>query len=414
MNAINYYVAVRFILSLFKIIFTVIQPYHIMATAAGNLSSDVTMESLMSEIRNLKAELTAIQAHEGLQNLSLDERDSVRGTRPNLTAMSSPHNAKIQYFGNLPGENFLAWRSQFQVIAKFNRWNDEEAKSMVFTYIKDTALESIMDVALTGTETITEILDKYQDRFLPECRSQLLRAQFACVVQLPNESVQKLHARLRVLYHLAYPEARDCSEIYLIEKFVAALNNREVQNHVCRQKPTTYAKPLNIANEKISLVLMDLATHAPGGLQAPTPGDTSFIATIKGRWTDTRRSSMPCRKCYCCDEEGHFKERCPLWLKDFLKQWADRGNRKATRLQEPTAANRASRTTSPKARRKQVKFAETQQILPIVTGRYGRKQVTALEENGGTPEAEECQELLEGVDLAALDTETVAALLEEL
>ena len=96
MNTINYYVPVRFLFSLITIIFTVIQSYHIMATAAGNLLSDVTMESLKSEIRKLKAELTAIQAHEGLQNLLLDERDCKRGRRPHLTIMSRPHNAKIQ------------------------------------------------------------------------------------------------------------------------------------------------------------------------------------------------------------------------------------------------------------------------------------------------------------------------------
>ena len=233
------------------------------------------MESLMSKIWNLKAELTTIQAHEGLQNLSLDERDRERTTWSHLPSMSGPHKAKIRYFGNLPGKNFLAWCSQFQVIAKFNRWSDEEAKSMVYAYMKDTALESDMDVELTGPETIKEVLDEYQDQFLPKCQSQLLQAQFACMVQLPNESVQKLHGRLRVLYHLAYPEAKDRSKIYLVEKFISPLNNREVQNHVRHRKPTTYAKALNVANEETSFVLMDLATHAPGGLQALTPGDTS-------------------------------------------------------------------------------------------------------------------------------------------
>ena len=94
--------------------------------------------------------------------------------------------------------------------------------------MKGTSLESVMDVCLTGPETIGEILDEYQNRFLPESDSQLLRAQF-CVVQLPNESVQKLHARMRLLYHLAYPDPSARNEVYLTEKFINALNNREVQ-----------------------------------------------------------------------------------------------------------------------------------------------------------------------------------------
>ena len=82
---------------------------------------------------------------------------------------------------------------------------------------------------LPGEVLIGQVLDEYQNRFLPESDSQLLRAQFACLVQLPNESAQKLHARMRVLYHLAYPDPNTRNEVYLTEKFISALNNRKVQ-----------------------------------------------------------------------------------------------------------------------------------------------------------------------------------------
>ena len=330
----------------------------------------------MSEIRNLKSELTALQAQEGFHNLLLDEHGRERSHHSHSSS-SRPHNAKIMHFANLPGENFLAWRSQFQVIADYHRWSDEEAKQLAYAYMKGTALESIMDICLTGPETIGQVLDEYQNRFLPESDSQLLRAQFACVVQLPNESVQKLHARMRVLYHLAYPDANTRNEVYLIEKFISALNNHEVQNYVRRRKPPTYAKALHIANEETSFILMDLATHAPGGLQAPMPGDTSFIAALKARRTESGRSSAPRRKCYYCDEEGHFKEQCPARLKDFLKQCADRGNRRAARPQTPTG-NRTTRAASPATWKKQVKFAEANQMLPVVAEGYGRKRVAAI------------------------------------
>ena len=70
--------------------------------------------------------------------------------------------------------------------------------------MKGTALESVIDISLTGPGSIGQVLDTYQDRFLPEYNFQLLRAQFAMVVQMPNKSVQKLHAQMWVLYHLAY------------------------------------------------------------------------------------------------------------------------------------------------------------------------------------------------------------------
>ena len=217
---------------------------------------------------------------------------------------------------------------------------------------------------------------------------------------------------MRVLY-LAYPDPNTRNEVYLTEKFISALNNCEVQNYVCRRKPSTYTKALHIANEETSFILMDLATHAPGGLQAPIPGNTSFIAVLKARHTESRRSSAPWRKCYYCDKEGHFKERCPTRLKDFLKQRADKGNCRSGRPTTPTG-NPNFRTASPAARKKQVKFADASQTLPVVAESYGRRRVAAIADEVEPVDVPDGQDLLADIDLATLDKATVAALYEEL
>ena len=110
MKSIHYYVVVRFVFSFYLFILTA-HSFSIifMATNTNNLSTDVTMESLIAEVQNLKAELSDIQAGESMHNLSLDERGRER--YPHHGPSSRPHNTKIQYFANLPGENFLAWRS---------------------------------------------------------------------------------------------------------------------------------------------------------------------------------------------------------------------------------------------------------------------------------------------------------------
>ena len=134
-------------------------------------------------------------------------------------------------------------------------------------------------------------------------------------------------------------------------------------------------------------VLMDLATHAPGGLLASVPGDTSFIAGLKGKRADAGKGTTSRRKCYYCDEEGHFKERCPTRLKDFLKQRADKGSWCRGRFSNPTNGW-SSRTTSPAVRKKQVKFAEASQILPVVAESYGKKTARSIlmeRQTGGRP-----------------------------
>ena len=116
---------------------------------------------------------------------------------------------------------------------------------------------------------------------------------------------------------------------------------------------------------------------------------------------------------YYCDEEGHFKERCPTRLKDFLKQRADKGNRRPGRSAAPTG-NRNFRATSPAARKKQVKFAEANQTLPVVAESYGRRRIAAIAEEAEPSDLSGGQDLLADVDLARLDEATVAALYEEL
>ena len=158
---------------------------------------------------------------------------------------------------------------------------------------------------------------------------------------------------------------------------------------------------------------MDVATHAPGGLQAPTPGDTSCIDALKARRTEPGKTLTTHRKCYYCDEEGHLKERCPTQLKDFLKQQTERGSRRTPR--PSTTSGQANRATSPAtARKKQVKFAEAAQTYPEVTKGYGKKRIATIADDPDPSDAPECQDLLADVDLTTLDEATVAALYKEL
>ena len=194
---------------------------------------------------------------------------------------------------------------------------------------------------------------------------------------------------MRVLYHLAYPDASTRNDIFLIERFIAALNNHEVQNHMRRRKPVTYSAALAAANEETSFVLMDLATHAPGGVQAPTPGDTSFIAAMKAQCPGRNTSGTSAnekRRCFYCDGEGHIRVLCPTCFKDYLRQQTRMGNQRP-----PQALTRVrpllhrSATSSIK----KVKFAEATNTLPIVAERYGKRHFAALEEDTGASESED-------------------------
>ena len=303
---------------------------------------------------------------------------------------------------------------------------------MAYAYMSGTALETVMDIDLDKpTEGLAELLGHYQDRFLPSSRSQMLRAQFNFVVQLPQESVQKLHSRLRVLYHLAYPKVEDRSEVTLIERFIQALNNREVQNHVRRRKPTTYSDALDMAQEETSFVLMDAVTHAPGGPQQPVPGETSFIGALQRRPHPggAFRPNSSEKRCYYCGDNGHLKDRCPIRLKDIIQNKLGRNTPHrgpprngfkppATHGNPKTGLAPPPRRWVPSENRQPPSFAVEgygiQRGAQSATPRgYGNRQVATIqEEEAPLPEVAASQDPLDDYNFTDLDDATISALYE--
>ena len=382
---------------------------------------DVTMASLSRQIESINATLEAVRSQQGLPALP-------EVSRPGGGDRYRPHILKPNKFSNLQGENFLAWRAQFQAIAKYNKWSDAEAKTVALAHMVGLGLEAIIDINVNHpAETLNALLDRYQNRFLPKSESEVLRTQFNYVYQLPTESVQKLHSRMRVLYHLAYPDQEDRSEITLIERYIQALNNRVVQGHVRRRKPKSYADALDYAQEETSYVLLDNLTHAPGGPQQPQPSDSSFIGAIRGRPTfrggagraahsNTNQSG---RHCFYCGDLGHMKERCPLRLRDMLrsrglfKSQRGRGGRGAASAtgSRPPLGNATKRWTT-----SDTKLAPTMAAEGYGATQLPRRIATIEEqpEEEEMPQVSDSADILDDLDFNTLDEATIAALYEEI
>ena len=393
---------------------------------------DVTMESLVDKINTLETTLERVLGRRQMFGDPAEEDNNPNHLPPKPTA------ARLQYFSFLPGENFISWRAHFMDMVGLNRWNTAEAKSFAFNAMKGKAQEFVMDISTKkATESLDVFLNLYQERFVPAARSQMLRAQFAHIKQQPNESVQSLHSRMRVLYLLAYPDAEDQSRVFLVERFIAALSNRDVQNFVRRRKPKTFEEALEVATEETSFVLLDLASHTPGGLQQPIPGDTSVLASIGARSSGPQANRTPDRRCFFCDEVGHLKDRCPIRLREFLRNRQTRTNSRAPLRRTPGAAptRRGGFSASTglmrpggysDASRRQAMASAEAQAFPGIRNRFGparpRRQVATIEEGEAESpeeivanlEAHTDTDILDSYDFSAVDDQTIAALYEEM
>ena len=393
----------------------------------GANSADVTMQSLMEKFTAMEATMQRVLGNRHVLGDPSLEDQNPHHLPPKPTA------ARLQYYGNLPGENFISWRAHFMDMVGLNRWNTAEAKSFAFNAMRGRAQEFVMDISTKNAdETLEDFLNLYQARFLPAARSQMLRAQFDHVRQQPNESIQSLHSRMRVLYLLAYPDEEDQSRVMLVERFISALNNRDVQNFVRRRKPKTFNEALTVAAEETSFVLLDLASHTPGGLQQPAQTDTSVLASIGPKTAGTQANRNPDRRCFYCDEVGHLKERCPARLKDFLRNRQPRAaNRLPPRRTSGTTTARkfgtstATGLTRPggysNASRRQAMTSAEARDFPGINDRYKRapprRQVATIEEESpeetvATLEADD--DIFDTCDFSTVDDQTIAALYEEM
>ena len=362
------------------------------ATPPGSGPTDFSMKSLAERVSALEMTLAPVRGSRPVLGNPASEDRNPTHLPPKPTAMG------IQSFSHLPGEDFVAWRAHFVEMVGLNRWNTSEAKSFAFGQMKGKAVEAVLDISTkVENESLDEFLNRYQKRFLPAARSRILRAHFSHIRQLPDESVQALHSRMRVWYHLAYPDAEHRSEVFLVERFISALSNRDVQDFVRQWKPETFEGALDAATEKTHLALRDIANHAPRGLQQPIPGDARVIATMNAGTSMISQNRPSDRRCFYCDETGHLKKRCPARLRDFLKTRSARPNnrtsprrptenptaRKGYNTTQPSNTSRPGGSSSRASRRRVVLSAEAGSIRPYNNDRHGdnraRKQTAAVE-----------------------------------
>ena len=64
-----------------------------------------------------------------------------------------------------PGEDFYAWRAQFEALIEHERWPDNLAKQYAYAYMRDTAHDAVQDIPLFGPQNLTQMLNTYEDRF---------------------------------------------------------------------------------------------------------------------------------------------------------------------------------------------------------------------------------------------------------
>ena len=264
---------------------------------------------------------------------------------------------------------------------------------MAFTYMEDPALESVLTFCRTVLKDSRSSSTRYQDRFLPSSKSQMLHGQFADPTNwyrscMPAWGYYITLLTLTKKIGVIYSSQRDSSLTWTIE----------VQNHVMHRKPKDFADALDVANEEMSFVLMDLTTHAHGWLKQPMPALWWLwrIASLPFCHLSTRCQSAPTPALGSAITAGKLnitKSAVPFASKTFSSNdyW-----RSLVRLEKlPPWQLVKSITPQPRLPTRTLRFAEGQQTLPLVTDGYRSWQVAAIEYSEDLSEGIEVNDILD-------------------
>ena len=248
----------------------------------------------------------------------------------------------------------------------------DTAKRILATCMMKEASTSTQDIEhLDPAVTLIQMLDRYEERFLPAANLALAQTKFEQAQQLHQEAIMTFHGRLRALYLRAYPLAIGHGDAQLVRKFATSLRNPKVREEVMRSRPATYAAALTAAQNEVSVQAtakitvglgMDLNRSGKGKPHRQEEEEKTDLSSLG--------AEVSALICWNCDQPGHRSSQCDQPPK-AIKRPPTKGTRgggasRGSPARGGTGAARGRGGFGPNYRRQQVRQLKT--LLAAIQG----------------------------------------------
>jgi hypothetical protein len=202
-------------------------------------------------------------------------------------------------FRNELNEDWLMFRGAFENYARYNEYDDLQGKRALLHCMKDKALLTAMQLKHEDcTTTMEQMIEMYQEKFLPPAASDRARSLFDNARAGPREEPLSWSNRLHVLHHRAYPNKEAETDEQLIRKYARGFPQRRLKDHIQRMEALTYSDALKYALKEWAL----MEDHEYVGGPYVEKGRV-------GRGEPMEVGSLQPR-CAYCNLYGHYESSC--------------------------------------------------------------------------------------------------------
>ena len=204
------------------------------------------------------------------------------------------------------------WRKTFEQTVICNAWDHSRARRELYASMEGEAHHQVRNIPVNAVPDangvvppVQDMLNEYQERFVPESAITLARERFRAARQKSEETNNQFHNRVRYLWTAANPNApandlegdRDAREVFLF-----GLRNEAVREQTAMQHPETFTRCLALANSNEATIrqLQRRNPYHRRGIHALSAPSTAAM--------DKDKNTI----CWHCNDKGHVKRNCPL------------------------------------------------------------------------------------------------------
>jgi hypothetical protein len=217
----------------------------------------------------------------------------------NLPAAGSLSKTKIKV-PTFDGEiSWELYKSQFEVAAKLNGWNDEAKAGNLIVNLRGAAQQLLYNIADEDKRSYQKLVEVFEQRFGQAHLAPIRRKELKYRRQARRESLQAFASEVLKLAQQAYPEATmSVIEQAALEAFTDGIFDWKIQSQVQIAHCKTLKEALSYALE------IEVARMASRYRR--------MFKTVKQVQVQNSQTTNK-RRCFFCNKEGHIRLSCDKW-----------------------------------------------------------------------------------------------------